>query len=101
MQIADVRDAALDGLPFQLEHQPEHAVGGGMLWPDVDQHVLGAEILPVLSVPIVDAEWHSGRVAGCIHTRGGQRHLYGAKCHFRNPRSPRASRSRMSSGNSP
>ena len=44
MQIADVRDAANDGLAIELQHETENAVRGWMLRPDVDEHVLTFEI---------------------------------------------------------
>src|SRR6185312_15031429 len=43
VQVADVWNAAYDGLAVQLEHQPEHTVGRRMLWTQVDEHVLTVE----------------------------------------------------------
>jgi len=37
---ADVRVGALDDLAVELKHEPEHAVGCRMLWPEVQGVVL-------------------------------------------------------------
>ena len=39
MQQADVRIDALDHLAVELQHQPQHAVRGRMLRPEVDGEV--------------------------------------------------------------
>ena len=39
MQQADVRVDALDDLAVELQHEPQHAVGRGMLRPEVDVEV--------------------------------------------------------------
>ena len=44
MQVADVRNAAHDGLAVEFEHEAQDAVRGGMLRPDVDEHVLAFEL---------------------------------------------------------
>ncbi len=44
MQIPDVGDAADDRLAIQFAHQAQHAVGGRVLRPEVEQHVLGVQI---------------------------------------------------------
>ena len=44
MQISDVRNAADNGFSVELEHQAQHAVRCGMLWPNVDEHVLTVQI---------------------------------------------------------
>jgi hypothetical protein len=43
VQVPHVRNAAPDGLPFELEHQAEHTVGGRVLGPEIDEHMLAAE----------------------------------------------------------
>ena len=35
MQQTDVRIGAFDHLAVQFQHQPQHAMGGGMLWPEI------------------------------------------------------------------
>ena len=39
-----MRDAADDGLAIELEDEAHNTVSGGMLWSDVDEHVLTLEI---------------------------------------------------------
>jgi hypothetical protein len=40
VQVADDRLRAQDRLALQLEHEAQHAVGAGVLWPHVDDHRL-------------------------------------------------------------
>ena len=42
MQQADMRVTALYDLSIQLKHQPQHAVRGGVLWPEIDVEVADA-----------------------------------------------------------
>src|SRR5207247_335214 len=42
VQVADVGDDANDGLAVELDDEPQHPVRGGVLWAEVDQHVLAA-----------------------------------------------------------
>jgi hypothetical protein len=82
MQIADMRDDPYHGLAVQLDHQPEHAVGGGVLGPDVDEHVLRAEI--VLGGVILgqgDAQRKTRRAALGVEARGRERDLDGTGAH--------------------
>jgi hypothetical protein len=44
VEIADVWDAADNGLAVELEHEAQHTVRGRMLRSDVDEHVLTLEI---------------------------------------------------------
>src|SRR5687767_17983 len=44
VEVADVRDAAHDRLALQLENQTKHPVGSGVLWPEVDEHMIGGEL---------------------------------------------------------
>ena len=52
VEVADVRDTALDRLALELDHQSEHAMSGRMLGADVHQHVLGAEIFVEVRRPV-------------------------------------------------
>ena len=47
VQVADDRLGAQDGLAVQLEHEAQHAVGGGVLGPHVDDHRLVVTALDV------------------------------------------------------
>ena len=103
VQVADVRDAALDRLAVELEHQPQHAVRRGVLRADVDQHVLGAEV--VVGSCRRPRSTPSGTRAGRpsrVQARGGERDISTVRvAHFsESPARPRASRSRMSAGSS-
>ena len=89
VQVADVRHHPDHGLAVQLHHQPEHPVGRRVLRADVDQHVLGAEIvLRGLVGRQLDAQRVGGRVALGIETGRGQGHVDGAGAHRTPPRSP-------------
>ena len=44
LRIADVRNAADDRLAIELEHQPQHAVRRGVLWTEVDEHVIRGQL---------------------------------------------------------
>src|SRR5262245_66465573 len=44
MQVADVRDTAHNRLAVELDDEPQHAVGGGMLRAHVHEQVLAPEI---------------------------------------------------------
>jgi hypothetical protein len=93
VQVPDVRDAALDGLALELEHQPQDAVGRGMLGADVDEHVLGAEILVVPRRRVRHAERRSHRPSLRVDSRCREGHLHRAQAHRTSPRSPRLNRS--------
>jgi hypothetical protein len=94
VQVADVGDAALDRLALELDHQPEHPVGGGVLRADVHQHVLPAQVLPAAG----HAEGHAHRAPGGVEPRRGQLELHGPAGHATSPWCPSASRWRMSAG---
>src|SRR5437016_4432383 len=103
VQVAEVRDAAHDRLAIELDDQPQHAMRGGMLRADVDEHMLGTQI-----GLCGRRERDTGRAPLSVHSRRGQLELDGALAHAAvgggsgiTPRSPRRSRSRMSSGRSP
>ena len=101
VQVADVRDAAEDGLAVQLDHEPQHAVCGGMLGPHVHEHVL----IPEVGFP--GRQRNARGVPLGVHSRRGECQLDGPFAHEDDggsgitPRSPRRRRSRISSGRSP
>ena len=105
VQVTDVRDAAPHRLAVELEHQPEHAVRRGVLRPDVDQHVLGAEGLVEMArhlefagVLQLHAERHRDRPPAGIEPGGAERDVDRARAHSTKPRLPCFSRSRTSGG---
>ncbi len=46
MQVADVGNRLADNLAFQLQHDAQHAVRGGVGRPHVQHHVLGGKVVP-------------------------------------------------------
>src|SRR5207245_6144217 len=44
VEIAEMGDHANYGLAVELDHEPQHTVGGGVLRPEVDQHVLARKV---------------------------------------------------------
>ena len=44
VHVADHRLGALDDLAVELDHDPQHAVRGGVLGADVEDHLLGLEL---------------------------------------------------------
>jgi hypothetical protein len=98
VEVPEMGDHPDHGLTVQLDHQSEHAVRGGVLRPDVDEHVLGGD-----AGLLRHAERHPQRLTAGIHTGGGELELDGALAHSESgslPRSPRRSRSFMSAGSS-
>ncbi len=79
--------------PSSSMHEPQHAVRGGVLRTDVDEHVLGGEIIARTAGR---AERHANVPAGGVDARRAQRKFDGPGAHATSPRSPRVSRSRMS-----
>ena len=65
MQETDVRVDALDHLTVKLQHQPQHAVGRGMLRPEVDGEVAGGRGSRRLR-PDIGGEGAGGRVVHCF-----------------------------------
>ena len=52
MQQSDVRVGTLNDLPVELEHQAQHPMGGRMLRPEIERHVLDAALGHTLSLPL-------------------------------------------------
>ena len=44
MQVADVRLDLRDDFAVGAQDQAQHAVGTGVLWPHVDEHLVGADV---------------------------------------------------------
>src|SRR5205823_2532646 len=97
VEVPHVRDHPDHGLTVQLDDEPQHAVRGGVLRTDVDEHVLGGEVW------LRRAERYPQRLTARIHARCGELELDGALAHSESgsvPRSPRRNRSFMSPGSS-
>ncbi len=103
-----MRDAADDDLAVELDHEPQHAVGRGMLRADVEQHVLAARLgleLPRdrASPRATDRQRNAHRAPLGVQPGRGELELNRALAHSEKgilPRSPRRSRSFISSGSS-
>src|SRR5690349_23185849 len=98
VQVADVRDHTHHGFAIELHHQPEDAVRGGMLGPDVDEHMLARE-----ARFFEGAERDACGTPLRVNAGGRELELDRALAHSEwgsLPRSPRRSRSFMSGGSS-
>src|SRR3989449_7060772 len=83
VEIAEMGDHPNDGLAVELDHEPQHTVGRGMLRPEVDQHVLARKVrLRRRDVAGAgsgrDTERHADRLTPGVQAGGRQLELDGA-----------------------
>src|SRR5438034_4149581 len=81
-----MRDQQYYGLAIELDHEPQHTVGRGMLRPEVDQHVLARKVrLRRRDVAGAgsgrDTERHADRLTPGVQAGGRQLELDGALAH--------------------
>ena len=92
-----MRDHPHHGFPVKLDDESQHAVGGGMLRPEIDEHVLAGE------VRLREPDGNASGPALRVDAGGREVELDGALAHSECgslPRSPRSRRSFMSRGSS-
>jgi hypothetical protein len=70
MQIAHDRDTFDDLFALELEHEPEHAVGGGVLRAHVEDELLGLE--PFVALDDRQRDLGSVLDGGTLPVDGGQ-----------------------------